>query len=288
MMKTKITAGLIATLFLAVVVVNAASIPALAVKPAANLAAAQQVPWYVSAAVMPAPPYGSRDIPGSDTASKLIVNQPNGNTQVTITGAMNGLRPSTEYTVYISKGYTPYTGWDVAGDYVIGVEYLGIIYPENLRLTQSGTAITGVFLNLVSPPGGSNFDVIGGSVIGNTININLDQTIGSLVVHMTGTIAPDGSMSGTWADVAPGTRTGSWSTTSGIASGGYTGDLGWPGLFTISVQPFTFTTDINGAGSWHINLVDSNLPLGTYFPMSVWINEAGSTMLISDTFIVTR
>ncbi|GAI99267.1 unnamed protein product, partial [marine sediment metagenome] len=82
-----------------------------AAKPAGNLAGAQKVNWNLSAAVMPVPPYGSRDITGSDTASKLIVNQPNGNTVVTITGAMNGLNPNTTYTVYLSKGYAPMTSW---------------------------------------------------------------------------------------------------------------------------------------------------------------------------------
>jgi hypothetical protein len=81
--------------------------PALAVKPETNLAKAQEVAWNLSAAVMPVPPYGSHDIPGSDTASKLIVNQPNGNTEVTITGVMNGLNPNTTYTVYLSNG----VGW---------------------------------------------------------------------------------------------------------------------------------------------------------------------------------
>jgi hypothetical protein len=53
-----------------------------------------------------------------DTASKLIVNRPNGNTWLTLTGIMRGLAPRTTYTVYISNGYAPYvqTGWDVSGN----------------------------------------------------------------------------------------------------------------------------------------------------------------------------
>jgi len=83
---------------------------AMAVKPA-GLGGAQTYAWHLSGAIMPVPPYGSRDVLGSDTASKLIVNQPNGNTEVTITGVMNGLNPNTTYTVYLSKLYSPYTGW---------------------------------------------------------------------------------------------------------------------------------------------------------------------------------
>jgi len=109
---------------LALVLVFAGKVSA--VKPSGNLAGAEKVDWNLSADVMPVPPYGSRDIPGSDTASKLIVNQPNGAVEVTITGAMNGLNPDTTYTVYLSKGYTPYTPpsveglwiWTVLGTYV--------------------------------------------------------------------------------------------------------------------------------------------------------------------------
>jgi hypothetical protein len=75
------------------------------VKPTYNLAAAEEVAWHVSAEVGPVPPYGDGDILGSDTASKLIVNQPNGNTEVALTGVMNGLNPNTVYTVLLSKGY---------------------------------------------------------------------------------------------------------------------------------------------------------------------------------------
>ena len=140
--------------------------PAFAVKSEG----AQSVNWNLSAAVAPAPPYGTMDIPGSDTASKLIVNQPNGNTVVTITGAMNGLHASTPYMVYLSRGYTPLSSW--------------------------------------------------------------------------------------------------------------------PGLFTGTIPAFTFLTDEYGAGSWHLNLRDENFPGPGTYNLSVWINEAGKTMLISDTFSV--
>ncbi len=85
---------------------NVGQVPATSqtkVKPT-NLAGAVKVPWNLSGNVMPIPPYSYYDIPGSDTASKLIVNQPNGNTEVTITGVMNGLESNTTYTVILSTG----------------------------------------------------------------------------------------------------------------------------------------------------------------------------------------
>ena len=277
-------------LLASVVLTMALAALALAVKPAANLAGNVKVSWNLSADVMPAPPYGSFDIPGSDTASKLNVNQPNGNTEVTITGAMNGLVANTTYTVYLSNGYTPYAfaGWNVAGSWDIDVEYSGIIYPETLILTQVGTEITGVSLNTDPPAPGSAFTVVSGSVTGNDVEIFADHDPSTLIVRMEGTIAADGSMSGNWADFVGGSRVGTWASTSGNAVKTYDGDDYWTGLFTPTIQPFTFTTDEFGAGSWHINMRDSDFVGPGSYALSVWINAAGGTLLISDTFVVVE
>lgn len=244
---------------------------------------AQTYDWYLSADVMPVPPYGSGDIPDSDTLSKLIVNQPNGAVEVTMTGVMKGLNPNTEYTVYLSNSYESYvfTGWDVSGTYVINVEYLGTDYPETLILTQVEEVITGISLDTIPP--GSFFTVYGGTVIDNIIDIYANK--GSLVVHMSGTIAADGSMSGSWEDEDPGTRTGTWASTDGAAGKTNIGDTGWSQLFTPTVPAFTFTTDEYGSESWHINLRDENFPTKGTHALSVWINKGG-TILISENFEV--
>jgi hypothetical protein len=165
-MKTK---GII--LITALVLLCIAVAPSMAVKPADNHAGAQKYSWHLSGDVMPVPPYGSQDIPGSDTASKLIVNQPNGKIVVMINGVMNGLDPNTTYTVYLSNGYIPQTDW--------------------------------------------------------------------------------------------------------------------PGLFDAATVPaFTFTTNATGSGTWHLNLQADDFPgTGTY-PLSIWIDTAGKTLLISDNFDV--
>jgi len=251
-----------------------------------NLAGAEKVPWNLSGAVM-LPPWGLHDIPYSDTASKLIVNQPNGNTEVTITGAMNGLDSSTTYTVCLADSYEPYiyTGWNVGGTYVINVVYLNVDYPETLILTQSGVDITGVSLDTNPYAPASHFTIDDGTVIDNVINIYANH--GSLVVHMVGTIAADGSMSGTWADVSPGTRIGTWASTSGGAVKTYTGGTVWPGLFNTQ-ETFTFMTDAYGSGSWHINLRDSDFSNLGIHNLSVWINDTSinKTILISNNFQV--
>lgn len=261
---------------------------AFAAKPAKNSPSAEKVAWNLSADVIPVPPYGSRDIPGSDTASKLIVNQPNGNTEVTMTGVMNGLNPDTIYTVYLSNGYTAYTGWSVVGTWVLRLHYGNSIYDHDV---------------VISVQSDGTFEGTGGYPMGcspynypynETITGTIDVVSGTVTIHSvyengywykaTGTIASDGTMSGTWVGSGqPGPYT--WESISGQATKP-TGNIGWSGLFTSTIQPFTFTTDTYGAGSWHVNLRDEDFPgLGNY-TLSVWINEVGKTMLISDNFEV--
>jgi hypothetical protein len=269
------------------------SLPVLAAKPADNMAGAQKVAWNLSAKVMPVPPYGSMDITGSDTASKLIVNRPNGKTVATITGAMSGLHANTVYTVYLSNGYTPYvfTGWNVTGNWIKSDEYQGSQYPHDMILTQTGTSLTGSGGYPVGGPYQYPWTITSGSVNGNTIDfyaVYHDCPVAGAIMHVTGTIAPDGTMSGSWSDNAWGqNRTSTWTTTSGTAVKTHTGDSWWPNFFTSTVPAFTFTTDANGAGSWHVNLTAADFPGKGTYQLSIWINEAGATMLISDTFSVT-
>lgn len=125
------------------------------------------------------------------------------------------------------------------------------------------------------------------SVTGDSVTIVADYESGSSVFPYTftaiGTIALVGSMSGTWSDTI--SDSGTWTSTSGQATN-HTGDTSWTKQFGNTV-PFTFTTDDSGSGSWHVNLRDSDFPLGAEtHTLSVWINEAGRTMLISDNFDV--
>jgi len=280
-MKLKIF-GLAVVLVLGLLLVT----PVSAVKPVTNnLASAVVVPWHLSAAVMPVPPYGSLDIPGSDTASKLIVNQPTGNTEVAITGVMKGLTPLTTYTVYLSPGYTPYTKFstpNVVGTYkwlVIGTyEHDLVITTQNPDGTFSGT---GYFPTSTSPDQSTpTTETITGKVEGDQIQFTVlynGPRDPGYTATVFGTIAPDGSMSGT--------NPLEWHTTSGHATWG-SGSTGWPGLFTSAVPEFTFTTDEFGAGSWHVNLKDANFASAGSYLLSVWVNGGGATVLISDNFNV--
>lgn len=276
------------------VLVSAVIIPsiAFAAKPAGNLAGAIKVPWNLSADVMPVPPYGSRDIPGSDTVSKLIVNQPNGATEVTITGAMNGLNPDTTYTVYLSKSYTPYvfTGWNVKGTYILRFVYGGNWDHDIVIDVQSDGTFSGT--------GGypAVDDPLYNYPYNETITGTIDVMTGAVTIHSVyensywydaiGTIAPDGKMSGTFTATNISTPS-VWYSISGKAVKTHTGNVGWPGLFNSATVPaFTFVTDAYGAGSWHVNLRDADFYGPSIYSLSVWINAAGGTMLISDVFEV--
>lgn len=261
---------------------------AMAAKPA-GLGGAQTYAWHLSADVMPVPPYGSRDIPGSDTASKLIVNQPNGNTEVTITGVMNGLNPNTTYTVFLSNPYTPYvfTGWSITGNWIFRAVFGSNNYDHDYTITQTGSIFSGTGGYPASGPPYSITETVTGTIDAMTGAITLfySNYNDSYWYEATGTINPDGTITGTWGNTSQGYGH-PWYSMSGNATKTHTGSAGWPRLFTSTVQPFTFTTDAYGSGSWHVNLTDANFTGPGTYALSVWINEAGATILISDNFDV--
>jgi hypothetical protein len=119
--------------------------------------------------------------------------------------------------------------WDVTGTYQIDVIYLGVHYPETLVLTQTGSSITGSYLDTIPATnhgGSSYFTVIGGYVSGSDIVINCQQT-NRLTVQLVGTIGINGYMSGTWSDTVGGSRSGTWTTTAIIQ-----------GMFQLPESPF--------------------------------------------------
>lgn len=114
--------------------------------------------------------------------------------------------------------------WDVTGNYVVAFEYLATDYPHDMDLTQDGVGdLTG---NGGSPAGGNTYTWVltSGDVDGDTITFVADYTATpdavtpQTTMNVVGTIAPDGSMSGTWSDnYAGGERAGTWTSTEGAA-----------------------------------------------------------------------
>lgn len=116
--------------------------------------------------------------------------------------------------------------WDTTGSWVIAFEYLGGTYPHDMTLSQDGLGnLTG---NGGHPAGGPHvytWVITSGEQDGSTIEFYADYTasadavVPQTTMHVVGTIAPDGTMSGTWSDnYQGGLRTGTWTSTSGMAS----------------------------------------------------------------------
>lgn len=115
--------------------------------------------------------------------------------------------------------------WDTTGDYVIALEYLGTDYDHDMTLVQDEFGdLTG---DGGSPAGANTYEwtVTSGTVVDDVIEFTADYTATpdavtpqtTMVVE--GTIATDGSMSGTWSDnYEGGDRSGTWTTTSGAAT----------------------------------------------------------------------
>ncbi len=115
--------------------------------------------------------------------------------------------------------------WDVTGSYVVAFEYLGTPYAHDMTLVQDGLgSLTGGGGNPAGSPHVYTWVLTSGSVVGSTIDFYADYTatadavIPQTTMHVVGTIDPGGAMSGTWSDnYQAGVRTGTWSTTSGVA-----------------------------------------------------------------------
>ncbi len=112
------------------------------------------------------------------------------------------------------------TTWDTTGSYVSEF-YLGGTYAHDMNLVQDSSGnITGIGGGY--PAGGSYsyaWTIDSGTVVGNTINFTAHYTLGAVgtTMHVSGTIAPNGSISGVWDDNFGGTRNGTWATVSGAA-----------------------------------------------------------------------
>lgn len=108
--------------------------------------------------------------------------------------------------------------WDVTGSYVVSFDG----YEHDATLAQNDMGeVTGSGGYPAGETQTFSWVITDGEVDGDTINLTMDYTFGATgtTMHMTGTIAEDGSMSGTWDDNYGGEeRNGTWETVSGEAS----------------------------------------------------------------------
>ncbi len=116
------------------------------------------------------------------------------------------------------------TTWNTTGNYVVTMEYLGSDYNHDMTLAQDGL---GNLTGSGGSPAGANtyrWTINSGMVVGDSINFTANYTdtpdavTPQTTITVAGTIASNGTMSGTWSDnYAGGDRTGTWTTASGAA-----------------------------------------------------------------------
>jgi hypothetical protein len=114
--------------------------------------------------------------------------------------------------------------WNTSGTYVVAFNYLGSDYAHDVSLTQDANGnLTG---NGGSPVGANVYTwaITSGTVSADSIDFYANYTATpdavtpQTVMHVSGAVALDGSMSGTWSDnYQGGSRSGTWATTSGHA-----------------------------------------------------------------------
>lgn len=110
--------------------------------------------------------------------------------------------------------------WDVTGTYVATFVLSGD-YAHDMSLTQDAEGnVTGLG---GYPAGGAytySWHVTSGTVAGDQLNLTAVYDLGApgTIMHMQGTIAADGTISGVWDDDLSGGRNGTWSTTAGAAT----------------------------------------------------------------------
>lgn len=122
--------------------------------------------------------------------------------------------------------------WDTTGDYVVVFEHQGSDNSHDMTLEQDEFGdLTG---DGGSPAGANTYlwTITSGSVTGDSIEFTADYTATpdavtpQTTMEVEGTIASDGTMSGTWSDnYDGGDRSGTWATESGEASELQTGSL---------------------------------------------------------------
>jgi Ca2+-binding RTX toxin-like protein len=111
--------------------------------------------------------------------------------------------------------------WNVTGDYEITFLLTGDATPfvHHAELVQTGTTVTGDGGYPATGGDTYHWNVTSGSQTGDSLNLTAMYDLGAVgtTMNMVGTIAPDGTVSGTWTDDFGGPRSGTWSITKGVS-----------------------------------------------------------------------
>ena len=103
--------------------------------------------------------------------------------------------------------------WDITGEWVLEFDCLGSLYIHDMTIVDNTFTGTGGY-----PSEGQYTTTwtVTGTIDGDDIEMTIDYDDSSYYVDAVGTIASDGTMSGTWNNL---TQLGTWESTEGAATG---------------------------------------------------------------------
>ena len=156
-------------------------------------------------------------------------------------GASNSACPGAWLT---NHEHGSYDGpWNVMGEWVLEFDYLGRLYIHDM------TVVDNIFTGVGGYPSEGPYTTtwtVEGTVDDNDVDMRIEYDGSSYYVEAVGTIASDGTMSGTWSNTS---QSGTWKTTSGMA----TKDVCEYDYFVKIVTPNNNTEvgDYKDAGMWY-------------------------------------
>lgn len=187
----------------------------------------------------------------------------------------NGLQRYAEFNA-IETTNTCSAAWDVTGTWKLDFALTGGSYDPSLydlTLAQTGSTLTG--LGQYPSPGPYAYAwTAAGTISGNSITLVDTYTLGAIgtTMNMTGTIASNGTLSGTWDDnYLGGTRTGTWVSTLGNATKVFGSGCTGKGVFNYSDANGNFYqvdvqyVNVSGNETWFAGpVVSGNVGAGNW------------------------
>lgn len=126
-----------------------------------------------------------------------------------------------EFVAIQSRTNTCGTFWNVTPVSQFTFRLTGdtVDYTHHVTLTQSGLTVGGDGGYPLTGGDAYHWNITSGSIVGNTLLLTAVYDLGAVdtTMNINGTVAPDGSISGTWADNYGGARTGTFTAPAGSA-----------------------------------------------------------------------
>ena len=189
----------------------------------------------------------------------------------------------------IQKADTCGTFWNVTGVSQLTFRLTGDTtdYTHHVTLTQNGQSVGGSGGYPLTGGDQYHWNITAGSVVGNTISLTALYDLGAsgTVMHITGTIALDGSISGTWDDDFGGARTGTFTAPAGSTSP-YTTYCGKGTAYYSDAAGYWYFVNVtavavNGTDAWFAGpVIAGNVGVGNW--LFVRVHDGGEPAYLVD------